>query len=118
MAVIHPVPYGETITLHRVEATGFDEYGNDITETVDVTVDGVALWPRTASSREGADTDAATRVVIGLAALLPPGVAVKATDTVTARGALYEVDGEPGVWRSYFTNTSAGTELSLRRVEG
>lgn len=118
MTVIHPVPYGETIVLHRVETSGVDEYGNDVTTSSDITVNNVALWPRTTTAREGADTDAATRVVIGLAAMLPPGVAVKATDTVTARGALYQVDGEPGVWRSYFTDHNAGTELSLRRVEG
>lgn len=116
--LIHPIPYGETVTVHRVTAAAQDEYGNDVDVMTDIEISGVALWPRTASEAANPDTAAATRVVVGLTALIPPGFAVTATDRITARGMLYEVDGEPGVWRSYITAHDVGTEIALRRVEG
>ncbi len=110
-----PAQHGETVTLLRTEVTGHDEFGNDVLSPVTVDVRGVAVWPRTASRDvEGQNT----LVISGLFVMLPPGIDVKATDRMLVRGTRYEVDGEPGVWRSYLTGTDAGTQVALRRVEG
>jgi hypothetical protein len=111
------IPYGDTVTLLRTEVTGRDRYGNDILATVGTDVPGVAVWPRGARAN-GEDTEARDTVIIGLTALLPPGVAVKATDRLQWRGEEYEIDGEPGLHRSYLTGFAAGTEVALVRVVG
>ncbi len=115
--MVWPLPAGETVVLHTTGPTTHDEYGNDVLTTVETKVAGVAVWPRTSGTTD--TEDGANRLVIsGLVALFPPGIAVKATDRVWARGAMYEVEGEPGQWRSYLTGTEAGTQVALRRVEG
>jgi hypothetical protein len=111
--------YGETITLLRTSTTGTDDYGNDVLTDVELPVRHVAVWPRSASSTSNGESSGEhSTVIAGLSLLVPPGVAIKATDRVRVRGEIYEVEGEPGHWRSYLTNTDAGTEVALRRVTG
>jgi hypothetical protein len=119
VSVAPPLPHGETVTLHRSGVTGQDEYGNDVYGLVDIPIHGCAVWPRS-SSRQGTseDNDARFTVISGLNVLVPPGVEVTPTDEMTVRGERWEVDGEPGRWRSFFTGREAGTELALRRVTG
>lgn len=119
MTAIHPIPYGETVTLLRTGSTTHDEYGNDVLDESSSVIRDVAVWPRTSSETTG-ENNAGDRnqTIIGLTLLIPPGIAVRSTDRFVVRGERYEVDGEPGVWRSYLTNTQAGTQVTLTRVEG
>lgn len=112
--------YGETVTLRRTATSGVDEYGNDVIVSEQTVVRNVAVWPRTSSGTTGGGETLGDRdtVIVGLTLLVPPGVLVTATDQVDVRGKTYDVDGEPGVWRSYLTGYRAGTEVALRRVEG
>lgn len=116
MNVIHPIPYGEPVTLLRTDAGGTDEYGNDVLTEVTTAISNVAVWPRTGTETDNGD--ARDQTVIGLTLLIPPGIDVQSTDRFMVRGNRYEVAGEPGVWRSYLTGTLAGTEVNLTRIEG
>jgi hypothetical protein len=108
---------GETVTILRNTATGRDAYGNDKYTHTSVDVSGCGVWPSDAAggneTTQGRDT-----VISGLTVLFPPGTAVAATDRVVARGATYEVVGEPGTYVNGFTATQAGTQVTLRRVQG
>jgi hypothetical protein len=111
------VAHGDTVTLLRTEVAGRDRYGNDILQTTGTDIPGVAVWPRGARAN-GEDTNARDQVIIGITALIPPGVTVASTDRIRWRGNEYEVDGEPGMWRSYLTGFEGGTEVALLRVTG
>jgi hypothetical protein len=103
---------GETVTLIRRTRTGQDSDGNDTWSTSEVDVPGCAVWPRGSSELvQGQDM-----VIVGLTVLLPTGTAVVATDRARVRGDLYEVDGQPGEWRSCFTGLSSGVQVALTRV--
>lgn len=108
-------PGGETVTLTRRELSPTpDEFGNDVYTPTPVAVAGCVVWPRTSSE----DTNAADTITTGLTVLLPPGTDATAVDAVTVRGATYEIDGEPGVFRSPFTSTDPGVLINLTRVTG
>jgi hypothetical protein len=107
---------GETVTIRRPDATS-DRYGNagpDWSSVTDTAVAGVAVAPRL----EGEDRTLGRQgVVVGLTLYLPPGSDIAATDRVVVRGDVYEVDGEPGDWRSPHS-TAKGIEVAVRRVAG
>ena len=112
-------PHGETVVLHQRVVTGVDGLGNDVYSQTDLAIDNVAVWPVDANAAAGNEvTGARDTVIIGLAALLPPGTPVKATDRVTVRGELHEVNGEPADQRSFLTGWHPGVLVSLRRVTG
>jgi hypothetical protein len=113
-----PLTYGETLRLLHAGTPTLDEYGNDVPGAVTAQiVPGCTVWPATATT--GTETvGELNSVIVGLVAFLPPGVMLTPADQIVVRGALYEVDGEPGWWRSYLTGTQAGTQVTLRRVEG
>lgn len=112
-------PFGEMVTLHRRTATGRDALGNDIYTETAATLTNVAVWPVDANGSGGNEiTGARETVIIGLAALLPPGTVVSALDRVTVRGELHEVNGEPAVERSFLTGWYPGVLVNLRRVTG
>lgn len=81
---------------------------------VETVVEGCAIWPRTSSEQD----QARSQVIVGLTVFIPPGVDVPATDKARVRGVLYEVDGDPGLYRSPLTGHASGTEVALRRVTG
>jgi hypothetical protein len=119
VSFIHPIQFGESVTLLRTSATGVDDYGNDVITDAEIVIADVAVWPRTSSESTGeSDSTDRAQTIIGLTLLIPPGVDVHSTDRFSVRGQTYEVDGEPGVWRSYLTDTRAGTQVFLTRVEG
>lgn len=107
-------PYGWTVIVHRVEVTGQNADGNDVTSTVDYNISGVAVWPRTSTEVvQGQDT-----TIIGSSMLLPPELDfdIHATDRVSIFDKLYEIDGEPGRYLSPLTGFDAGTLINLKRV--
>ena len=113
------IPFGETLVLHQRTVTGVDALGNDVYSQSDLTIENVEVWPVDANAAAGNEiTGARDTAIIGLAALLPPGTPVKATDRVTVRGELHEVNGEPADQRSFLTGWHPGVLVSLRRVTG
>lgn len=107
---------GEPVTIHRTAATGaVDRYGNPTDgPTQTITVTGCAVAPRSTSEE---NTDRAG-VITGLTVYAPPGTRINPADRLHIRNALYEVEGEPGIWVSPFTGVEAGVEVAVRRVEG
>jgi hypothetical protein len=107
--------FPETETLTIVRAGGKDKYGNPLPGT-ETTVTGCVVWPRSSTETENhSDT-----VIVGLAALFPPGTDIKATDQVRRAGddpkdtsKLYSVQGAPGVW-----DADTGVEVALTRGTG
>lgn len=110
-----PYPMGETITIVRPGAPTQDEYGNDVPgPSVETEVAGCAVWPRTSSE----DVQARLQVLEGLNVLAPYGTVVGPHDRVRVRGLLYDVDGDPGEWRSPLTGFRGGVQIELTRVTG
>lgn len=107
---------GETVTIVRPAETT-DAYGNpaaDWDDPTETAVDGVAVAPRVDTEDRSAGRQG---VIVGLTLYLPAGAAIAATDRVVVRGDTYEVDGEPGDWRSPYS-TAKGVEVAVRRVVG
>lgn len=115
VALVSRALFGETLTLLSRTVSGQDSDGNDVWSVVETAVKQCAVWPRTSVELvQGQDLS-----IIGLAALLPHGVIVAATDRIRrADGTVWEIDGEPGIWTSSLTGTKAGVQVNLRRVTG
>lgn len=110
-----PYPFGETVTVIRAGAPTQDDYGNDVPgPNVETPVGGCAVWPRTSSE----DVQGRLQVLEGLNVVAPYGTDVRPHDRVRVRGVLYDVDGDPGEWRSPLTGTQAGVQIALTRVTG
>ena len=107
-------PFGETVTLKVRAVTGQDSDGNDVYGTTPTTLEGVPVWPRNSSELVQGES----LTIVGLTALLPPGTDASAIDAVTVYGLDYEIDGEPGRYRSPFTNTDPGVLVNLTRITG
>jgi hypothetical protein len=107
-------PYGETVTV--VRPPGRDRYGDPLPgSATEVDYDGCAWWPRTSTEvAVGQNT-----LIEGIDVFFPDsGTDVRATDRLRLRGVLYDVEGDPGEWRSELTGTEAGTQVSAKRVTG
>lgn len=116
-----PLVNGESVIVRHAGTITLDEYGNDVIGPVtSQIVTGCAVWPGTTAGNRGTSEALGDHntVTYGLVAFLPYGVLLTPADQIVVRGHTYEVDGEPGWWRSYLTGTEAGVEVSLRRVEG
>lgn len=107
-------PFGQDVTLVRRTVSGRDAYGNDVFTETQTAIPGCPVWPR--SSTENVQAQDLT--ITGVAALLPAGTDVSAVDAVLIAGLKYEVDGEPAVFVSPFTNLAPGVQLNLKRVTG
>lgn len=107
------LPFGETITVIRPPAK--DKFGDPVAgSAAETAVPGCAFWPRTTTELlNGQNT-----LIEGLDVFFPPGTDVRATDRLRITGLIYEVDGDPGVWRSELTGTDAGIQASATRVTG
>ncbi|GAA1455383.1 hypothetical protein GCM10009602_69580 [Nocardiopsis tropica] len=110
-----PFPLGETVVFLAAGQAGRDEMGLPVPGPVTETpVAGCAVWPRMSSEQD----QGREQVVIGLVVFVPPGVEVPSADTARVRGTVYEVDGEPGFFRSPLTGHASGTQVTLKRVTG
>lgn len=108
-------PYGETAVRIRTTPGGRDPYGDpigDVETRTDIT--GCAVAPRQAGEQIGQGRIAVTS---GVTLYLPPGADVLPSDRFEVRGAEWEVEGEPAVWRSPFTGWEPGREVQLTRVQ-
>lgn len=111
---------GETVTIVRPGPPSRDVYGNDVPgPAVETVVPGCGIAPRGSTGAgsneivQGRDT-----VVVGLLLYAPSGTDIRATDKVRVAGVLYEVDGQPGAFRSPFTGSSGPVVAALSLVTG
>lgn len=107
----------ETVIRLRAGTTS-DRYNSavdDWTDPDELEINSCAVAPRLDSEDR---TNGRQGVIVGLTVYAPAGADILATDRVRVRGDDYEVDGEPGDWRSPYGTANGGLEIALRRVEG
>lgn len=103
-------------TVVRIRPPGLDEYGDPIAgEPTSATLDGCSVAPRLSTEVSAPGREA---VLQGLTLYAPYGTDIEHTDRVTVDGVPYEVDGEPGSWKSPFDGWEAGVSVALRRAAG
>lgn len=106
---------GETVLISARTQTGTDRYGKPVYGWApSVSVNGCAVAPR--GSAEGPQVGR-QQVITGVSVYLPGQPQVGPYDRLTIRGVVYEVEGEPGDWRSPYSGRR-GTEVAASRVEG
>lgn len=111
------LPYGETVLWERYVADTYDPRGNLIDEwepPVDLTHcgfdPGSSIEPRDGTSQ---------RVITSPTLYPPKGSPLGPRDKITARGLVYEIEGEPADWRHPMTGWDPGLlVVILRRVTG
>lgn len=113
-----PLPGGETVTRLRA-AVVVDAYGDETRDWAAaerVTVAGCAMAPTVEPEFHQAGRDG---VEVGWTLYAPFDADVTAYDRIEhPTYGLFEVDGDPGKWRSPFSGLEAGTTVRLRRIEG
>ena len=115
MDFAHPI----TVVVRR---SGTDpRSGDPLPDPVDHDIDGCAVAPRASTEA----TDLGNAVIVGLTLFAPYGADITATDWVLLPGGDPEVDrdwwfvdGDPGDWRSPFTDWRPGTQVALTRQRG
>lgn len=104
------IPFGETVTVTRQTVNAYGDHSDGATHTVP----DCAVWPSvTTEVIQGQDT-----VVYGLTVLMPAGSDVLSTDTLTVRGVVYRVTGQPNLYTSPLTGTTSGVEVMLQAATG
>lgn len=113
-----PLPHGDTVTRLRAKK-GTDAYGDAVYdwETPDTeTIPGCALAPTVEDEFHQAGRDG---VEVGWTLYCGFGSDVTAYDRIKHPVyGLFEVDGDPGRWKSPFSGGEFGTTVRLRRIEG
>jgi hypothetical protein len=111
---------GETVTIVRPGPPTRDAYGNDVPGApTEIAVPGCGIAPRDSTGAgsneivQGRDT-----VITGLLLYAPSGTEFRSTDKVRVKGVLYEVDGQPGSFRSPFTGSAGPVVAALTLVTG
>ena len=113
------LPHGETVTIVRNSTPARDENGDWVTGVeTRIDVSGCGVAPRTGATDGEVDARGRQGVIIGLSLYAPPGTELLVTYRVEARGALFEVEGEPGQWWNPFLGAHVGVEVALRRAAG
>jgi len=117
---VRVLPHGDTVTILRPGPPTQDEYGNDVPgEATEIPVAGCGLAPRDGNSTSGNENvQGRDQVVVGLSLFAPAGTDLRATDQVRVAGVLYQVDGQPGAFRSPFTGSAGPVVAALELVTG
>jgi len=108
-------PFGETVTILSRGITGQDGDGNDVYGTTSTDVPGCTFAPAGSVERVQGQDIVTTQPTVYLATGTP---APLATDQIRVRGLLYEIDGDPQVFRNPFTGATPGPVVKLKRVTG
>lgn len=103
----------ETVQYEAPDDTATDAHGNPRTEWADPVDVGIFEFDpgSTSEPREGQN-----RVIVEPTLYLPPDVVLAPAGRVTARGRLYQVEGETREWRR--RGEPIGNVATLRRVDG
>jgi hypothetical protein len=111
---------GETIVIVRPGPPTQDSYGNDVAgPPAEIEVVGCAVAPRDGTGTASNERlDARDTVITGLTLYAPYGTDIRATDQIRVNGELYEVDGQPGSFRSPFTASTGPVVVALELVTG
>lgn len=109
--------FGETVTRHIYTPGPSDGYGGHEPSWSDMDVDGVGVAMTSVQEPAG---DGTFRLIRGCTLYFRPALAVDSADEFTVRGERYKVEsGEAlSVWHNPLTGTTAGSEVTLRRVTG
>lgn len=100
----------------RKDPGSIDEYGDPVESTESrVLLDGAGVAPR---ASEDISDQGRQGVIVGLSLYLPFGTDLLHTDQVEVDGTVYDIEGEPGSWKSPLTSWEAGIEVALRRAQG
>ena len=112
--------FGDVVTIVRPGAPTRDSYGNDVPGTpTEFPVHGCAVAPRDGTGAGANEIiDARDTVIVGLTLYAPYGTDIRATDQIRVNGELYEVDGQPGSFRSPFTGSTGPVVVALELVTG
>ncbi len=106
----HPIPV-------TVERGGTDpRTGDPLPNPVTHVIEQCAVYPRTS----GETSSLGTEVVVGLVLLMPYGADIESGDVVRLPDddAPWQVEGEPGHWRSPFSDWQPGSQVALIRQRG
>lgn len=108
---------GETVVRVRAGgSTEVDGYGNPVPGAdVETPLPGWAVADGSTAEFNQPGREAVSVDLVGYG---PPGVDVKSSDRFRVRGELYNVEGEPFVWRSPFTGWTPGVVVKWSRVTG
>lgn len=102
-------------TIVRLRGDTIDKYGDHTGTVTRTTLDGCAVAPR---SSEALDADGRHGAIIGLNLYGPYGTDLVHTDQLEVDGVVYDIDGEPGQWKSPLSAWEAGFEVALKRAVG
>lgn len=113
----------ETVTIVRPTPPTFPTMGDPTPTLIRIKVPGCLIYPNTVSEVVSRKTGTEVifgqeTVVFGLTCLMPYGTDVHSTDQVEARGALYDVNGEPSKWKSPSTGHKSSVEVQLKGASG
>lgn len=106
----------EDFTVLTQTKTGVDGDGNDVYGPAEVPATGAFAPEGSTELIQGQNT-----VISNPTVYLSPGTTVPApTDKIRREltGQVYDIDGEPGVFRNPFTGEQPGAVLRLERVTG
>ncbi len=112
-------PHGESVEI-LTAGTTVDPYSGEPSESwaamdvTEVVVDGVGVEPRASSEPL---QDARNSVTSGFTLYLPE-VPLTSKQRVRVRGLVYNILGEPAVWRNPFTGWAPGLVVQVDRTEG
>lgn len=114
------LPNGDTVTILRPGPASEDIYGNDVPGApTEIPVAGCAVAPRDGTGAGANEiTDARDTVIAGLIVYAPYGTDIRATDRIRVGEAVYEVDGQPGSFRSPFSGSTGPVVAALKLVTG
>jgi len=102
-----------TETVVRLRSSGTPPRHGAPAPVAETVITRCILIPRTSSE----DQERADTVIVGYTLVAPPGTDLVATDRVRARGVMWEIDGEPGDYRS-LSGVRRQLIAALRRVRG
>lgn len=105
-------PFAEPVTIHRRVRAGEDDDGNDAWSETNI-VTRAALYPLESVE----NTDAQDTSIQRINVVFKPPVGLLVTDKLSARGKLWDVDGESGDYQSPLTGTQI-EKATLKRVTG
>lgn len=109
---------GRTVTRLRGEQTGVDRYNQPVLMVVETDIPGALFAPE----RESAESVEVGRQQVPAKPTLywlREWPDIVRTDQIRVDGVVYDVDGEPSVWRDDLGGSSlGGLIVTLKRVEG
>lgn len=114
------LPEGDTVTILRPGPSTEDAYGNDTPSTpTEIPIHGCALEPQDGTGAGANEiVDARDTVLAGLKLYAPYGTDIRPTDRVRVNGVVYDVNGQPGGFRSPFTGSTGPVVAALIVVTG